>query len=1250
MDALAGRGAPALPMETQFANLRILDLASMQQQQQAARQNAGGLRDPQVYQAQRPSIRYARSQQPTPAATQPSLTYSSNSLQNIPRTLSGNSVSDITMMDSPPRQKVFASESLDAASIEELKQLDQRLRDNPFEYETHSRYITILHQGLQYHMYPGDGTSKDGNTYEMLDELRDAFRAMDKIYPLGEALWEYWISDEKALARNIGERLEVEQYFQRALKDEPKSIRIWRSYGEYMSFCYSCAHDENPPQNWSFEDREVGSEVFTFDVMIGVWERGAEATMHNPKESHLIWDRYAQYLLDDLQRNYSPEKSRRISLLFEDRLSKPHATWDSTFQLFSTFNSQYNASTYEEVMEVTGKRTANAKKLYRLRDKYEFSIDKALQDQDRYAEHTAYTKYLRWEKKSAGPFSFHLVVSLFERALLRFPTDVNLWEDFVEFLISKPDQSVSTLEVAERATRHCPWSGSLWNHRILTLEAENRDFNEIEHVKHNATKTGLLEHSGLDDLIKVQTAWCGYLRRKAFDNPQSSDEDVDIAEMGIRSALDDVREVGVKKYGEEYKGDPQYRLERIHIKFLTQNGNVEGARSIWNSLVPQHKNYYEFWYRYYIWEMVIWSNHAVRDRNAHIQQLKTPENATKVLEDGLRRATEMDYPEQLIQMYVNHCEQHESVQSLRNAMITARKWTSVVLYRRTKEAEQAGASAGATQAPVQPTTEQHAEETNAASKRKREDAAETDHDAKKNRQQEHLPSTEIAPPATLQTSQKEPQRDREHTTVIVKGLPEGTDQQQVRKFFSDCGTLRSIITKDENDSVTATVEFQAPEEAQYALMKEAKGFNGTQISITMGASTTLYVTNYPPTADEDWIRKLFSPFGEILQVRFPSLKFNSHRRFCYVQFTRSQDAVAAERALDGKNIDGLNLLAKLSNPNVKKQRESATDEGREVYIWHLEFHVNQKEIKEAFGKFGNIESVKLPKTNKGTNKGYCYVVFEKKEDADEAVKEMDGKVMRGLDLHVEIAKKAGETLKGKYKSVVRLSATPNPEGGAGEDGEKVASSANKEAKAPPVPFTQRSVTLLNIPDIVHEARISQLVQPYHPKKLEYYPGTGSAVIEFTNQDDSGKAALALDGFEILPGKRLRVGEPGDEKRGKAEHEEEGILRTNREQREIEEQRKKEIEEQPMYMKVGTGIRKKAKVGVKKGGIAGKFGVFGTAAATGANAGPVGPPGGQQKSNEDFRRMMEAGRGGEEQVDGDGKGEEGQGDGKMDVDG
>jgi len=77
----------------------------------------------------------------------------------------------------------------------------------------------------------------------------------------------------------------------------------------------------------------------------------------------------------------------------------------------------------------------------------------------------------------------------------------------------------------------------------------------------------------------------------------------------------------------------------------------------------------------------------------------------------------------------------------------------------------------------------------------------------------------------------------------------------------------------------------------------------------------------------------FRQYGEILEVRLPSLINNAHRRFCYVQFATSAQAIKATE-LDGLELeDGVEkfqLKAKISDPNQKETRQGAMYEGRQV--------------------------------------------------------------------------------------------------------------------------------------------------------------------------------------------------------------------------------------------------------------------------------------------------------------------------------
>lgn len=745
----------------------------------------------------------------------------------------------MTMAEPSPRPaRLFQSQFLDAASIDLLNQYERALIENSFDYYSHVGLISILHQGLQDVINSGDGSSPgDAYLYDMLPALRDAYQSMRKQYALGERLWEFRIEDEKALARNVEERMGVLELCQKATAEEPYSAKLWLTYGEYIHHLMTCCWDPDAAEQWPEDEKILGKELFTAELLMETFRNGAEHVKYDVSGSALVWDRYLDLLLEDLERNYTPDKARRVAATLNDRLGQPHATWDTTLSKFSSFNSRYNQNTYEEIMESTVQQNSHIKKTYALREEFEFNLQKAVQVGDQDAEYYAMTRYLKWEKKTIGVSSFHLVNALYERAALRFPVDSSLWEDHVEFLIWQNNRSVSLLDVLERSTDHCPWSGSLWSHRILTLEAEQKSHDEIETVKHAATRSGMLEHTDLEELMKVQIAWCGYLRRKAFDDPNATEDDADMAEIGIRSALELAHETGLKKYGKDWSGDPKYRLERIHIKFLTQRGNMQEARQIWEVLTKKQEDSYDFWYRYYIWEMVVWSNHLTRDSSNVGQPLEPPTRATAVLEKGTKRLQSIDHPEPLVEMYVNHCEQHESVLKVRSVFIERRRAALVISIRREKEA-----SARAQQNAVAETT----------TKRKREDEVDG-LVTKKSKPSELEESAAIATsveaprevseaPSSNSAAQK---RDREHTSVIVRGLPADTTQIRLRQFFTDCGTVRSIALKPENDTITATVEFELPDEAEYSLTKETKGFNGHPITITRGQSTTLYVTNYP---------------------------------------------------------------------------------------------------------------------------------------------------------------------------------------------------------------------------------------------------------------------------------------------------------------------------------------------------------------------------------------------------------------------
>ena len=742
--------------------------------------------------------------------------------------------------------KTFTTSALADSGCEKLTELHAHIAANPFDFQSHVSFINLLHKGFAEHVDSG----QDALGYELLGDLRQARETMDVTFPVGEDIWIDWLGDEMLLAQDTDQRIALIQLFERAVRDEPNSSSLWKLYGDYWYHLWAAANElsDQDAQGWSDMDKAIGKEAFQWGSMIQTWEMGVEKTRWRLNDSNIIWDRYMEILLEDEAKRPTPDKANVIHHKFLDRLLKePHATWEQTAQAFSSFITSHYPDSYEGIMVEVTRQSTQVKNMYRQREPFEIKVEQAKNKADQDAEWHAYSRYLEWEVTTKGPFSFPMINGLFERVTTRFATDAGFWTDYVEFLMQNPQKDVSLGAVLERATRHCPWSGGLWSHRLLTLEAEGERFPAIEEVKHTATKTGMLDAGEMEELIKVSLAWCGCLRRRAFE-PGARDDELDVAEMGIRSALEHVRKIGERRYGSEYQGDPQYRLERIHIKFLTQRGELDSAREAWNALIKAQANSYEFWYSYYIWEMVIWAEFSRRTSSGPEHQLRTPTEATAVLSEALKYHETMDWPEQLVQMYLNHCEQHESIQRLRTAIIDARKISAAIAKRREKEnAERAALY----QQQSQQMTESTAPEAERNSKRKRSsDTGFTEQSFKKVKANE-------APAEAPSSAVPQAKRDREHAVIIVKKLPLDATVKDVRQFFMDCGNILDIKLVKEDDYQRATVEFETQGEALFAQSRTSKPFRGREIQIDLGTGTTLWVANYPPTADEQYIRDIF---------------------------------------------------------------------------------------------------------------------------------------------------------------------------------------------------------------------------------------------------------------------------------------------------------------------------------------------------------------------------------------------------------
>ena len=705
---------------------------------------------------------------------------------------------------SPPR--TYFSSALSESDLEAVTQASNHLSQNPFAYEILVHFINLLHKGLLNHQRIQSSSRMPANpqSYELLQDLQIARESMISRFALGEDLWSDWMQDQILLATSLEEKIAIREMCERAVYEESNSSKLWLIYGQWMlSEYHRLTSPDGAPRYQSGtnghisveEEKILAMEVFGWPQVLNVWQRGTQETMWRINDSQHLWDPYTELLLQELGANPRADAVAGMQQWFINRLQIPHPTWDQTSQRFSTFVSTFDNANWEPTMIAANRLGAEAKSKYEMRDFKELGVLRANQKGDSEAEFLAFNDYIEYElslSRKKGVFCFDLANALFQRAILRFPARMQLWEAYTMFLIEdiagRGKKNGFLLATLDKATRHCPWSGTLWAQYILAAEIANLPFTGIGEIKHKATSTGILDLGEMDEVLKVTTAWCGFLRRRAF-LPGSTDEEMDVAEVGIRSAIEDIETIGRKKYGSDYKGDPEYRLEKIYIKYLTQARNWDIARETFRKLVPRKGHDYDFWLRYYVFEMITWSKLTFSADRAGNGAQARPTEATKVLQRAIKR-TDLNWPEKILETYLHHCEDHESAEQYQSANADVWKHTNILKSRHEREVYeqyQYQKEQPQSQQLVQQEVAPSIEDTDSTKKRKRGD--DLDEEPSKKTRPQNTVEPQVQPQSIEPASILK--RDRENATVIVRNLPLSATEIKVRQFFRDVYEFRA---------------------------------------------------------------------------------------------------------------------------------------------------------------------------------------------------------------------------------------------------------------------------------------------------------------------------------------------------------------------------------------------------------------------------------------------------------------------------
>ncbi|KDO34220.1 hypothetical protein SPRG_19058 [Saprolegnia parasitica CBS 223.65] len=315
--------------------------------------------------------------------------------------------------------------------------------------------------------------------------------------------------------------------------------------------------------------------------------------------------------------------------------------------------------------------------------------------------------------------------------------------------------------------------------------------------------------------------------------------------------------------------------------------------------------------------------------------------------------------------------------------------------------------------------------------------------------------------AAAAKGKKGPSVERSNTVLLVKNLPFTTDETALAQLFRTYGELSRFVLPP--SKTMALIEFVEASEARKAFRSLAykkfqtmplylewapvKVFKGPatmnyaeKIKAQAQAATpalpdveadnvaeldnTLCVKNLNFSTTEKSLQSLFEKMGTVRKATIARKKDPKTQKptlsmgFGFVEYSTAAAAKKAMAGLHGTLLDGHAIDIKLSKKQlapVKKAAGPSKKPSTKVICRNIAFEATIKDIRELFGAFGQLKTVRMPKKFDGKHRGFAFIEFLTEAEAKSAFASLASSHLYGRHLVLEWADDADdmETLRAK---------------------------------------------------------------------------------------------------------------------------------------------------------------------------------------------------------------------------------------------
>ncbi|CAJ1331565.1 unnamed protein product, partial [Effrenium voratum] len=291
---------------------------------------------------------------------------------------------------------------------------------------------------------------------------------------------------------------------------------------------------------------------------------------------------------------------------------------------------------------------------------------------------------------------------------------------------------------------------------------------------------------------------------------------------------------------------------------------------------------------------------------------------------------------------------------------------------------------------------------------------------------------------------REPYRPNEPgcKTIWVGWVDKKPEEEELQDFFKDCGKIVEVRCSERHvRGYFAHVQFENTKNVDEAMRRQGEEFMGVKIQIDYAYMDkvaynpkleaeapssrryrpksvkppnghTLWVGDVSIEASEQDIIDLFESCGEVEMI---CLQVNQLRngKFGHVKFFDTE-AVDKAAGLAGTPVKGVPIRVDFAEDKplaayrVGKDRtvpETKPEDCRTIWVGGLPGEVTEEEIREFFGKCGEIREIRLDKS-KRSGTLFCHLEFADTQCVDRAIR-LSGERIASAKIRVDYAENRG---------------------------------------------------------------------------------------------------------------------------------------------------------------------------------------------------------------------------------------------------